>query len=219
MDESQTLSPLLIDQFAVGVAIMAVLMCGGTLIRSQLLGLVVQALCLVAICGQLSREEHSVYLLLLTLAMLIVKAIGIPAYLHVAAKRMGLVRDKGASLHPALALMISCGLMILGYALIPLFEVPALLHPLSAGMAVTLIFIGMFLMISRKLAVSQVIGFLTLENGISLYGLTQTRNMPLVLEMAIVFEVLVGVLIAVLVIFRVSRFEHVDAAQLRGLRH
>lgn len=209
----------MIDQFAVGVAVVAVLMCGGTLIRSQLLGLVVQALCLAVICALLSFDERSIYLLLLALAMLIVKGIAIPAYLHLAANRMGLLRDKGASLHPALALLIGCATLILGYALIPQFEVPAMLHPLSSGMAVTLIFIGMFIMISRKLAVSQVIGFLTLENGISLYGLTQTRNMPLLLEMAIVFEVLVGVLIAVLVIFRVSRFEHVDAAQLRGLKH
>jgi hydrogenase-4 component E len=213
------MSLLQIDQIAVGVAVVAVLMCGGTLIRSQLLGLVVQALLLAAVCALLSLSEHSTYLLLLALAMLIVKGIGIPAYLHIAAKRMGLVRDKGASLHPSLALMIGCGLLILGYMLIPQFEVPAMLRPLSAGMAVALIFIGMFVMISRKLAVSQVVGFLIMENGISLYGLTQTRNMPLLLEMAIVFEVLVCVLIAVVVIFRVSRFEHVDAAQLRGLRH
>lgn len=213
------MNPIQIDQIAVGVAVVAVLMCGGTLIRSQLLGLVCQALLLVGICVLIGFTEHSAYLLLLALAMLVVKGIGIPAYLHIATQRMGLVRDKGASLHPTLALMIGSGLLILGYVLIPQFEVPAMLHPLSSGMAVTLVFTGMFLMISRKLAVSQVIGFLMMENGISLYGLTQTRNMPLLLEMAIVFEVLVGVLIAVLVIFRVSRFEHVDPAQLRGLRH
>ena len=90
----------------------------------------------------------------------------------------------------------------------------------SAGMALALIFIGMLLMITRRLALSQVIGFLTMENGIFLYGLTQTRHMPMLVEMGIVFEVLIGVLIAGVFIFRINRsFEHIDVTEMRRLRH
>ena len=78
----------------------------------------------------------------------------------------------------------------------------------------------MLLMMTRRLALSQIIGFLVLENGIFLYGLTQTHGMPLMIEMGVVFDVLVGVLVAGVVIFRLNRsFEHIDVTQLRGLRH
>ena len=63
------------------------------------------------------------------------------------------------------------------------------------------------------------IGFLVLENGIFLYALTQTHGMPLMVEMGVLLDVLVGVMVAGLVIFRLNRsFEHIDVTQLRGLR-
>ena len=86
-------------------------------------------------------------------------------------------------------------------------------------MAVSLLLIGMLLMLTRRLAISQVIGFLVLENGIFLYALTQTHGIPLMVEMGIVLDVLVGVMIAGVVIFRLNRsFEHIDVTQLRGLK-
>ena len=86
-------------------------------------------------------------------------------------------------------------------------------------MAVSLLLIGMLLMLTRRLAISQVIGFLVLENGIFLYALTQTHGIPLMVEMGIVLDVLVGVMIAGVVIFLLNRsFEHIDVTQLRGLK-
>ena len=74
-------------------------------------------------------------------------------------------------------------------------------------------------MLTRRLAISQVIGFLVLENGIFLYALTQTQGIPLMVEMGILLDVLVGVMIAGVVIFRLNRsFEHIDVTQLRGLK-
>ena len=52
-----------------------------------------------------------------------------------------------------------------------------------------------------------------------LYALTQTHGMPLMVEMGVLLDVLVGVMVAGLVIFRLNRsFEHIDVTQLRGLR-
>ena len=74
-------------------------------------------------------------------------------------------------------------------------------YQLKAGMAPCLLLVGMLLMLTRRLAISQVIGFLVLENGIFLYALTQTRGMSLMVEMGVVLDVLVGVMIAGLVIY------------------
>ena len=58
----------------------------------------------------------------------------------------------------------------------------------AAGMALALLLIGMLLMLTRRLAISQVVGFLVLENGIFLYALTQTHGMPLMVEMGVVLR-------------------------------
>ncbi len=206
------------DLFAAGAAVVAVWMCGLTRVKTQLWGLVLQAALLSSICARLAMAEHYNHLLVLASAMFVIKAVAIPIFLGRSAASMGITSDRGANVHPTVTLIIGCGLLVIGYFLTPHFEVPAMLNPGSAGMSVALLFIGMLLMITRRLAISQVIGFLTMESGISLYSLTQTRGMPLLLEMIIVFEVLIGVLIAGLVIFRINRsFEHIDVTHMRGL--
>jgi hydrogenase-4 component E len=209
-----------IDLFAGGAAVLAVWMCGVTRVKTQLWGLLLQTTLLAAICVLLGIVDNSSHLLILALVMFGIKAVAIPVFLDKSAHRMAITHDSGANIHPSLTLAIGCGLLIAGYLLTPHFEVPSMLNSGCAGMAVALLFIGMLLMITRRLAISQVIGFLTMENGISLYSLTQTRGMPLLLEMGIVFEVLIGVLIAGLVIFHINRsFEHIDVTHMRGLRH
>jgi hydrogenase-4 component E len=158
--------------------------------------------------------------LVLAGVVLLIKAIGIPLFLSWSARRMGVWRDAGAHLRPTVTLLFGGVLLGVGYFLAPQFAVPTLGNGGAAGMTITLLLIGMLLMITRRLALSQIIGFLVLENGIFLYGLTQTHGMPMLLEMGVVFEVLVCVLVAGLVIFRLSRsFEHIDVTGMRGLRH
>ena len=82
-----------------------------------------------------------------------------------------------------------------------------------------LLFMGMLMMVSRKLAINQVIGFLVFENGIFMYSLTQTRDMPLIVEMGILLDVLVAVMIAGLLLFRIQKsFEHIDVTQMTHLK-
>ena len=209
-----------IDLLAASAAVLAVWMCGVTRVKTQLWGLGLQATMLSAICVLLSATRTQNQLLILALVVFLVKAVGIPVFLERSAKRMAIERDNGVSISPTLTLMIGCGVLFIGYFLTPDFAVPAMMNQGSAGMALALIFIGMLLMITRRLALSQVIGFLTMENGIFLYSLTQTRHMPMLVEMGIVFEVLIGVLIAGVFIFRINRsFEHIDVTNMRRLRH
>jgi hydrogenase-4 component E len=208
-----------IEQLAVALALAAVVMCGGTLLRTQLFALGAQGLLLAACCALLAAAGEEPLLLVLAGTMLLIKAVGIPWLLLRTVSKVGVLRDNH-SLHPSLALLGGCVLLIAGYTLAPQFAVPTLGQPLAAGMAVAMLFIGMFQMISRRLAISQITGFLTLENGIALYSLTQTRNMPLLIEMGIVFEALVAVLIAAVVIYRADRSgANTDVALLRGLKH
>jgi len=209
-----------VEILSAAVACCAVCMCGLTGITPLLRLLALQTAVIAAITALLGARLHEPHYFWLAAVVLMVKAAAIPAYLSWAAGRMHIRRDAGIVLNPMLALLIGGGLLTAGYFLAPRVAVPALGNVGAAGMAVALLFIGMLLMLTRRLALSQIAGFLVLENGIFLYGLTQTHGMPLMVEMGVVFDVLVGVMVAGLVIFRLNRsFEHIDVTQLRGLRH
>lgn len=208
------------DPLAAAAAIVTVWMCGVTRVRAQLWGLSLQTALLATVCVALGLAPGAGHYLILAGTILLLKALAIPLFLAWSAGRLGITRDQGTGFGPTLSLFAACGVVAASYFLAPRFAVPSMGNAGAAGVALALLLIGMLLMITRRLALSQVIAFLVLENGIFLYGLTQTHGMPLLLEMGIAFEVLVAVIIAGLVINRLNRsFEHIDVTELRGLRH
>lgn len=208
------------DILASGVVVLAVWMSGVTRVQSQLWGLALQTCLLACVCFVLGGGAETRHFLVLAGLVLTVKAVGIPAFLSWSARRLEIRCDAGATLSPTQTLFVACGVAGATYFVAPQLAVPGVGSSGPASVALALLLIGMLLMITRRLALSQVVGFLVLENGIFLYGLTQTHGMPLLLEMAIAFEVLVAVMIAGLVINRLNRsFEHIDVTQLRGLRY
>jgi hydrogenase-4 component E len=207
------------DQLAAMAAVLAVWMCGVTRVSGLVWGLALQTTCLGLVAITLGFERHQPPYLLLGGAVVVVKALAIPLFLAYTADRIGVVREKRALLSPPLALLAAWGTLAAGYFFAPQVVGPEATHRGAAGMAVALLLAGMLLMLSRRLAIGQVFGFLVLENGIFLYALTQTHGMPLMVEMGVILDVLVGVMLAGLVIFRLNRsFEHIDVTQLRGLR-
>lgn len=88
---------------------------------------------------------------------------------------------------------------------------------LAISLAVVLI--GFFTMISRKKAITQIMGLLTMENGLFLAAISVTYGMPMIVELGIFFDVLVAVIIMGLFAFRINKtFESVDTTILRRLR-
>jgi hydrogenase-4 component E len=208
-----------IDLLAAFAAVVGVWMCGVMSLRTMLWGLAVQTGLLGVIAWQHGQEIHAAQYLFLAGIVIAVKAAVIPGFLAWVAGRIEVQRDKGISLNPSLALFAGCGALAAGYFLTAQIQGLMPRNPGAAGMAMALLLIGMLLMITRRLAISQMIGFLVLENGIFLNALTQTHGMPLVMYMGVIFDVLVGVMVAGLVIFRLNRsFEHIDVTKLRGLR-
>jgi hydrogenase-4 component E len=208
-----------IDRFAALAATMGVWMCGLTRVHNLVWALAVQTAVLGVIAALIGVEHAAPGYFVLAGAVIGIKALAIPWLLDYTADRVGVRRDLGAMLNPTLALLASVGAVAAGYFLAPRTVPLRSTASGAAGMALSLLLIGMLLMLTRRLAISQVIGFLVLENGIFLYALTQTHGIPLMVEMGIVLDVLTGVMIAGVVIFRLNRsFEHIDVTQLRGLK-
>ncbi len=86
--------------------------------------------------------------------------------------------------------------------------------------SIAMILIGLFIMIARKKAVTQLIGLLTMENGLFLSGLAITYGMPMIVEVGIFFDILMAALILGVFMFRINRtFESISMDTLRSLRH
>lgn len=149
----------------------------------------------------------------------VVKVLAIPYALSKIVDRLNAPREVVASTSSAQSVFIAAGLILLSFfAVQPYVRALGVDEDMLAA-AIALVLTGAFLMISRKKALMQVIGLLVLENGIFLAALTTTFGMPLVIEIGIFFDLLMGVLLMGLFVFRIrDTFEHLDVSKLRKLR-
>ncbi|HEY3175922.1 MAG TPA: hydrogenase, partial [Candidatus Polarisedimenticolia bacterium] len=87
------------------------------------------------------------------------------------------------------------------------------------GVSLSMILMGLFLMVSRRKAVSQILALLTVENAVFLVALGATSGMPLVVELGISFDVILAVLVLGILVHRiVERFESMDVSRLSNLK-
>jgi len=154
----------------------------------------------------------------LGLGTIAVKAILLPSFLRWAIRETSVRRE----VEPLVGYMASLllGALALGVAFAIASRLPqlgdtALLVPVAL---VTLI-IGLVVLITRAKAISQVVGYLMLENGIFLFGLTQTRRVPFLLEAGVLLDVFVAVFVMGIVVFHINReFDSISATNLAELR-
>jgi hydrogenase-4 component E len=90
---------------------------------------------------------------------------------------------------------------------------------LAVPVSVFSILIGLLLIVSRNKALTQVLGYLVLENGIYIFGVTLVRDQPWLVETGILLDVFVAVFVMGIAIFHISReFDHMDVDQLTVLK-
>lgn len=83
----------------------------------------------------------------------------------------------------------------------------------------SLFFIGLFVIISRRKALNQMVGLLTIENGLFLFAVSLTHGFSLIIEIGLMVDILLGVIISSILLFRMSRtFDSIDIKNLESLR-
>ncbi len=111
--------------------------------------------------------------------------------------------------------MLGLGFWIAGRLPLPADKSSQLIVPVS----LTLVFFGLFLLTSRKKAVSQVIGYLIMENGVFVFSLSLAAELPAIVEMGVLLDVFAAVFIMGITIFQISReFDHIDTSLMVELR-
>jgi len=205
---------------AAGMLVSAYLMVGQKALFTtiRLYGLQSLLLAIVAITIAISESHRE---LLVTAALTIVlKTILIPWFLMRTVDRIGIHREIEPFLNVPVSLLICVGLTVVGYRVSTGFEEGSQLvtHHLI-GVALSLLLIGLFLMVTRKKAITQILALLTVENAVFLVAVGATPGMPFVVELGISFDVILAVLtLGVLVQRIVDRFESMDVSRLSKLK-
>jgi hydrogenase-4 component E len=116
--------------------------------------------------------------------------------------------------------LIAGAMAILAYYVAePLIQSGETITAGALALSLAVVLIGMFIMISRKKAITQVIGLLVMENGLFMAALSLSYGMPLIVELGVFFDIMVAVLIMGVFVFRINRtFETLDTSFLRRLR-
>jgi hydrogenase-4 component E len=153
-----------------------------------------------------------------TIAFLL-KGVLIPVALHRTVTRLGVHREVEKVVGVGMALLVGLALCGLSQALV------VKIAPMSAGLArdelalaMAIVLLGFLMMIVRRNAVTQVVGFMSMENGLILAA-TGARGMPLVVEVSVAFSVLIALFVFAVFVFRIrERFDTIDIEALDRMR-
>lgn len=152
---------------------------------------------------------------------LVLKVFILPRYLERMEKRFGGQRESQPYINIATSLILAGLLVLLAYAVTrPLVLVSTLPTRGGLPLAMGLIFVGLFVVITRKKALTQIVGFLVLENGIALLAALGTFGIPLIIELGVFLDVLMGFLVMQVFVYHIhDTFESIDVDQLSQLKY
>jgi len=150
---------------------------------------------------------------------LIFKAIAIPTVLRRIVRRLGIHREieTVGGVGPTML----AGMALVGLSMVVMLKVTAGADPLARedlAFALSVVLLGLLMMVTRRNAVSQVVGFMSLENGLILAA-TGAKGMPLVVEISVAFSILIAFIVIGIFLFRIrERFDTVDVHALDRFR-
>jgi hydrogenase-4 component E len=172
---------------------------------------------LTAIVGYLGHEWQLYWVAAL---LLLLKGIALPLLLRAAERRVG-TQELRPYVNTETSLLIGGVLVIFAYVVTtPWMAVTTL--PTRAGLpiAMSLLFISLFIIVSRRKAITQVIAFLMLENAVALLAVVGTYGVPLLLELGVFLDALMGFLVMQIFLYDIQEtFDTIDVEQLARLRH
>jgi hydrogenase-4 component E len=150
---------------------------------------------------------------------LIFKGIIVPFALNWLVLQLGIHKTVETALGVGYTMLIGVGLVMLSILLVlPVTQGATALTRENLAIAMSVVLLGLLMMITRKNAVTQVVGFMALENGLILAAVG-VKGMPLVVEMSIAFSVLVAMILFGIFFYRIrERFDSLDLHYIENVR-
>ena len=149
-----------------------------------------------------------------------IKGILFPAMLNRALRETQSSREVEPFVGYILSLLAGVGILALSVwfgARLPLPWPPASTLLIPAGLFT--VWTGLFLIVARRKAITQVLGYIVLENGIFTLGMVLVEAMPLLVELGVLLDIFVAVFVMGIIVFNINReFDHIDSDQLAALK-
>jgi hydrogenase-4 component E len=208
------MTPLALDVahlFAGGLVLVSVML----LYQDRMTGLIntfaAHALVVSASVAWQAYIQQAPHLYITAAIALVIKALVIPVALRRIVVRLGIHRTIEPVVGVGLTMLAGIGLIALSImVMLPITAQAGTLAREDLAFALSVILLGLLMMISRRNAVSQVVGFMSIENGLILAA-TGAKGMPLVVEISVAFSILVALIVIGIFLFRIrERFETVD---------
>ncbi len=162
-------------------------------------------------------QAHLYFSAALTLAL---KVVFLPWILHRLIRRLAVYWDSEALVNPAGTMLIGLLVVVFAFGLAqPISELASTALRNSIGIAVAVVLLSFLTMITRGKAMSQVVGFLSMENGLFFGAMSATYGMPMIDEFGVALDVLVAVLVLGIFFFQIrEQFDSLDLHHLEALK-
>jgi hydrogenase-4 component E len=179
-----------------------------------------QGITLVAATVLVGYATHQPHLYVSAGITLALKVILIPWLLYRAINRLDVRRDVETLINIPMTMIIGIALVIFAFNLaLPISKLSVSVARGTLGIALACVLLSFMMMITRSKAVPQVIGFLSMENGLFFAATSATYGMPMVVELGIALDVLVGILILGVFMFHIrEEFDSLDISHLEKLK-
>jgi hydrogenase-4 component E len=163
--------------------------------------------------------QDAPHLLVTAAIALVVKGIIIPTALHRIVRKLGIHREIEEVLGAGPTMLIGLGLVALSILLVlPAGGKVSILAREDLAFALAVILLGLLMMITRRNAVTQIVGFMSVENGLILAA-SGAKGMPLVVEVSVATSILIAFIVFGVFVFRIrERFDTIDVGALDRFR-
>ena len=172
----------------------------------------------LAVASQAYAQDAPQLYITATIA-LVFKAIFIPVVLHRMIVKLGIHREIETVVGIGPTMLLGIGLVAL--SMVVILRVTPEADPLARedlAFALAVVLLGLLIMVTRRNVVSQVVGFMSLENGLVLAA-TGAKGMPFVVEISVAFSILIAFIVIGIFLFRIrERFDTVDVHAIDRFR-
>jgi hydrogenase-4 component E len=179
-----------------------------------------QGAALALLVAVLGADERSAELIGLAAGILVLRAVVVPRLMRRALAAGGETRESEPIVNVATSLLVAAFLALLSYAVTqPVIRLAPTPASRAVPVALTVVLIGFFVLVTRRRALSQVVGFLLVDNGITAVAFLTTSGVPLIVELGVSLDLLLVVLVLQVLTTRIRVvFGGTDLDDLRELR-
>jgi hydrogenase-4 component E len=151
---------------------------------------------------------------------LTLKALFLPWLLHRLIRRLGVYWDSEPLLNIPGTMLVGLVVVIFAFGLAqPIAAFATTSTRSSIGIAVAVVLLAFLTMITRRKAMSQVVGFLSMENGLFFGAMSATHGMPMIIELGVALDILVAMLVLGVFFFQIrEQFDSLDLHHLESLK-